>query len=79
MPKPKLVKKTCKCGCKKTWRALPGSPNEYFSDTHGPRPAAQVAKDRKYVRQVYQWLTILYGEDEKRASIEAPNEIECTE
>ncbi len=30
------VKKYCRCGCGKSWKTLPTSKGEYFSETHDP-------------------------------------------
>lgn len=45
MPKWKLFKRTCKCGCKKTWRALKSSKTEYASIFHDPGLDGQRRKD----------------------------------
>lgn len=55
----RLETKHCKCGCGRSWRALPSSPNEYFSSQHDPEwwnfrdrfPKEDQGRRRDYYRE----------------------------
>lgn len=48
-----LETRTCECGCGKTWRAMPGSANRYYSEAHNPLfqtgEGAAVAREAKHI------------------------------
>lgn len=65
-PKWKLVQRTCKCGCGRSWKCLPDSPNLYCMLSHNPAPHKQsIIVTRVKVGRIYRWLNLVAPKDEE--------------